>query len=55
MSDLCHAEIVDADGWSEACNRPAQNTIIDFDDYHILDMYPACDYHFNQAKENNQC
>jgi hypothetical protein len=51
MSDRCHVEIVDDDGWSEACNQPAPNTIMDFDDYHILDIYPACDYHFNQAKQ----
>jgi hypothetical protein len=51
MNDRCHVEIVQDDGWSEACNQPAQNTIYEFNDYDRLDSYPACDYHFNQAKQ----
>jgi uncharacterized protein YbdZ (MbtH family) len=51
MSDRCHVEVIQADGWSEACNQPAQNTIIDFNDHDHIDMYPACDYHFQLARQ----
>jgi hypothetical protein len=45
MSDRCHVEIVQADGWSEACNQPATGIITALDDYGKVTVCPVCKHH----------
>lgn len=52
MTNRCHAEVVDADGHLDACNRtPVVGTIRTHDGYELSDPYPVCAHHMQQAME----